>query len=92
MILALLVPHEILTLQVLLVALTRKRHRGQPRTRWCDCISDLALSRLGVKPAELSDIAENHEVFQDFLGLLPPRPSPEEKQVLKGMILPLHRV
>jgi len=34
-----------------------------------------------VESAELSKIAENREVFQDFLGLLPPRPFPEEKWV-----------
>jgi len=31
-------------------------------------ISDLPWSRLGVEPAELSDITEKHEVFQDLLG------------------------
>ena len=32
-------------------------------------ISDLAWSRIGVEPAELSEIAVNREVFQVFLRL-----------------------
>jgi len=39
-------------------------------------MSDLARSRLGVEPAQLFD----REVFQVLLGLLPPRPSLEEKR------------
>ena len=42
---------------------------GRPKTRWRDYITDLAWSRLGVEPAELSEIAGNHEVFR-VLGLL----------------------
>jgi len=38
-------------------------------------------SRLGVEPAGLSQFADNREVFQVFVGLLPPRPSPEKKDV-----------
>jgi len=37
-------------------------------------------SRLGVKPAELPAIAVDREVFPVLLGLLPARPSPEEKR------------
>jgi len=55
--------------KVLLTTPTGKRHKGR------DCISDLAWSRLGVEPAELSEIAVDREVFQDLLGLLPPRKS-----------------
>jgi len=47
-------------------------------TRWSDNISDLAWSLLGVELAELSGIAVDLEVFRVLLGLLPPRPSPEE--------------
>jgi len=47
---------------------------------WSDYISDLAWSRLGVEPAELSEFAADREVFQVLLGLLPPRPSLEEKR------------
>jgi len=54
---------EILTGRILLVAFTRKRFRGRPKTRWSDYISDLAWSCLGVEPAELSKVAENGEVF-----------------------------
>jgi len=58
---------------------TGKRPEVCPRTRWCDFISDLSWSRLGVEPAELSEIAVDREVFRVFLGLLPPRPSQKEK-------------
>ena len=47
---------ERLARQVLLATPTEKRLRGCPRTRWSDYISDLAWSRLGVEPAELSEI------------------------------------
>jgi len=46
---------------------------------WCDYISDPAWSRLGVEPAELSEIAVDREVFQVPLGLLPSRLVPNEK-------------
>jgi len=49
---------------------TEKQPRGRPRTRWCDYISDLAWSQIHVEPAELSEIAENREVFRYLL--LPP--------------------
>ena len=41
-----------------------KRPRGRPRKRWSDYISDLAWSRLGVQPAELSEIAADREVSE----------------------------
>ena len=41
-----------------------KRPRGRPRTRWREYIS---WSHLGVEPAELSGIAENHEVYFESL-------------------------
>jgi len=63
-------PGERLARQVLLATLTGKRSRGRPRTRWSDYISDLAWSRLGIKPEELSEIAIDCEVSRD-LGLLP---------------------
>ena len=55
----------------------------RPRVRWCksrwrDYIYDLTWSRLGVEPAELSEIAVDREVFRVLLGLLPPRLSPKE--------------
>ena len=40
-------------------------------------------SRLGVKPAELSEVPENREVFRDLPGLLSPQPSREEKPLWK---------
>jgi len=39
------------------------------------------LDLLGVKPVELSEVVENHDVFVDLLGLQPPRPSRKEKRV-----------
>jgi len=57
---------------------TGKRPRGRPRTRWRDYTSDLAWSRLGVDPAELSEIAVDREVFRVLLGLLL-RDSPQGK-------------
>jgi len=56
---------------------TGRRHKVRPRTRWSDYISDLAWFRLGVEPAELSEIAVDPEVFRDLLELLPPRLSPK---------------
>jgi len=57
-----------------------KRPRGLPGPRWGDYTSDLAWSRLSVEPAELSEIAFDHEIFQVLLGLLPPLPCQEEKR------------
>jgi len=64
---------ERLAKQVLLATPTGKRPRGQPKTMWCDYISDLAWSRPGAESAELLEIAENLEAFGDLLrnlGLL----------------------
>jgi len=60
--------------QVLLGTPTGKWSRGRPRTWWCDFISDLAWSRVGVEPAELSEIAVDRAVCRDLLGLLPRDP------------------
>jgi len=65
--------HERLVRQILLATPTEKGPRCRPRTRWSDYISDLAWSRLGVEPAELSEMPVDCEVFQ-VLGLVPPRP------------------
>ena len=56
-------PHKRLARQVLLAKPTGKRPSGCPRPRWSDCISDLAWPRLGLEPAELSEIAIDHAVF-----------------------------
>jgi len=74
------IPHKRLARQVQLAEPTEKRFRGHPRPRWSDYISDLAWSRLGVEPAELSEIAVDREVFQVLLGLLLPRRSLEENR------------
>ena len=41
--------------------------------------SNLTWFRVGVEPTKLLEIAENREIFR-VLGLLPPRPSSEEKR------------
>jgi len=56
--------------EVLLATPKGERPIGWPRTGWCDYNSNLAWPRLGVEPAELSEIAENREVFRFFLELL----------------------
>jgi len=48
----------------LLAALYGKAAQRSTRDWWRDYISDLACSRLGVDPEELSKIAENREVFR----------------------------
>ena len=68
---------ERLASQVQLATPTGKRSSGRPKTRWCDYISDLVSSRLGVEPAKLPDITENREVFR-ARGAAAPWPSPEE--------------
>jgi len=60
---------------------------GRPKTRWSDYISNLAWSRFGVEWTELSEVAVDREVFRVFLGMLPPRPSPEDKWARKWMNL-----
>jgi len=40
------------------------------KNRWCDYISELAWSRLSVQPVELSEIAEDRELFGVLSGLL----------------------
>ena len=64
----------------MLAKTTEKRPRGLPSPRWSNYISNLAWSRLGVEPAELSEIAVDCEVFQVLLGLLPPRSPLDEKR------------
>jgi len=61
-------------------SLVLARSSDRPRTSWPDYISDLPWCRLRVEPAELSEIAVDREVFQAFLGRLPPRPYPEAKR------------
>jgi len=54
--------------------------------RWRDYISHwLVLIGLDVEPAGLSEIVENREIFLVLIGLLPPRPCPEEKRVQNWM-------
>jgi len=67
-------PHERLTKRVQLAEPTEKRFRGHPRPRWSDYIFNPAWSRLGVEPAELSEIAVDREVFQVLRGCFPRDP------------------
>jgi len=57
-------------------------------------ISDLAWFRLGLEPAELSEIAVDREVFQVLLGMLPPRSTLPRKAGMKmnGMTFTLFRL
>ena len=57
--------------------------RYRPRTRWHDCVSNLVWSCLGGESAERYGFAVDSEIFWVHLGLLPPRPSPEEKMLWK---------
>jgi len=50
---------------------------------WRDYISNPAWSRLGVEPAEISEIAVDREVFRVLLGLLPLRLFPKENRAPK---------
>jgi len=76
-------PNERLVRQALLAKPTGKRPRCRPRPRLSTCISDLAWSRLGVEPAELSEIAVDHEVFQVFLWMIAPATLPRGKAGMK---------
>jgi len=67
----------------------RKRPTGKwpairPRTRWNGYISDPPWFCLGVESAELSEIAENYEVYRVLLGLLPSRSYPEGKRIYEN--------
>jgi len=73
-------PQESSAGQALLCIHTENRPRSRPGTSWSDNISDLAWSRLGVKPAEISDISVGRAVFRVLPGPLSPRRSPEEKR------------
>jgi len=64
-------PHKRPASHVLLAKLTGKQPGGRPGPSSSDYTSDLARSRLGVEPTELSEIADGGEVFQVLLGLLP---------------------
>jgi len=67
--------------QVLLSAPKGKWPRNGPRTRSRNNVADLVWSRLGVKPAEVYEIAEDVEVRRFLRWLLPPQQHPEEKCV-----------
>jgi len=73
-------PSERPVRQALLAKPMGKRPTRRPRPWWSNCISDLAWSRLGVKPAELFNIAIDREAFQVLLWMLPPQPSLEKKR------------
>ena len=75
-------PNERLLMQALLAKPMGKRLSCCPKPRWHSCTSDLAWSHLGVKPAELSEIAIDREVFQVLLWMLAPQPSLEKKQAV----------
>jgi len=47
---------------------TVKQPRGQPKSKWQNYIPDLACSGLGVKPAELAEVATRHETTPNSIG------------------------
>jgi len=63
-------PNERLVRQAPLAKPTGKQPSFWSRSRCSNCISDLAWSRLGVEPAELSEIAVDREAFQVLLWML----------------------
>ena len=71
---------HILASQILLDTPSGKRLRFRPRNKLGNFIPDLAWSRLGVDTAELRKIAEDLEVFQVILWLLPPQLFTEESR------------
>ena len=73
---------ERLARHVLLDTPTGKRPRC-PKIRWSDYISSIAWARLGVEPAELSEIAVDRKAFRFLLGLLSLQPSLEKKRILE---------
>jgi len=69
-------PRKRLAKQVLLATRTGERLRGRPRTRWSDYNCNFGL---GVESAELSEIAVDREVSQDFLWAADPATLPRRK-------------
>ena len=76
-------PTNIEEARALLAAPNRKRPRRRPKPRWGDYTSELAWSRLGVEPSELSEIVVDRDVFPVLLVLLPLQSFPEVKQASK---------
>jgi len=56
-----------------------KQPRGLPRNTRRNFITELSWACFGVDPEELSEVAENREVFQNTQELLIPRRSREKK-------------
>ena len=76
-------PTNIEEARALLAAPNGKRPGRRPKPRWGDYTSELAWSRLGVEPSELSEIVVDREVFPVLLVLLPLQSFPEVKQASK---------
>ena len=51
-----------------------KQPRGRPRTRWRNCVEDLAWSRLGILVAKLSPVARDRGAWRSELQLLSRNP------------------
>jgi len=65
-----------LLLEVFQARQTGRRHRGRPRKRWRDYISQLAWEHLGIPQNELENVPGEKEVWVSLLGLLPTRSDP----------------
>ena len=73
-------PQERLPKQALHAKANGRRPVGRPRTRWTDYIEDLGWNRLGLRPSEMMEVMEDHEVWRLNLELLPPQPSRKSGQ------------
>ena len=73
-------PQERLPKQALHAKANGRRPVGRPRTRWTDYIEDLGWNRLGLRPSEMMEVMEDHEVWRLNLELLPPQPSWKSRQ------------
>jgi len=71
------------TRHLLLATPTETLPRDRPRSRCRNYTFDVARSLHSEEPAELSEIAENREVFRVLLVLLPPWFSPRKKWAWK---------
>jgi len=70
-------PRKTLARQVLLAKSTGKQSRDFPRTKWSDFMTFLC-PVLSVEPAKPFEVAVGHKISRVLIGLLAPRPSPEE--------------
>ena len=76
-------PQEKLPQQALLANPNGRRSVGRPRTRWTKYIEDFKWNRLGLHPSKMTEVMEDHKVWQPNLELLPLQPSQKSGQQRK---------